>query len=109
MVLAGLLICHPATAEEAVPVLPDDDAVAELTEELEETVAIGSETDEEIAIDSDSSIDLQDEMTERGWSISSDLRGLGDARRIEERDGTTVEESEVRRCASSTSCSEASF
>jgi hypothetical protein len=83
-----------AATKEPAP-LPGDDVVYELAAELEETVTLGSESEQEIFIDADSSIDLGEEAAEPGWSMSGDFRALVDADRVEARDGTASRNSDV--------------
>ena len=71
------------------------DAVEELARELEATVALGEESEQEISIDAESSIDVSEEELPRTWTIRSDVRFSATYSDLEPREGEPSQEGDV--------------
>lgn len=98
--IALMLISGATTAAEMQPPEQSDD-VDLLTEELEETVRLGEETEQEISIDADGSMDIDDpggaieSGIMRRWTIRSDVRVLGAYSDLQPRDGEASDDSDL--------------
>ncbi len=75
---------------------PDDDDVELLAKELAEELVLKEETEDEISIDADSSLDVTvQEQGRVGWFTFADVRGRANRDYLEARDGETIDESDV--------------
>ncbi len=93
IVLAGTV----QAAETEAPVSEEAslEAVEELAQELEATVAIGEESEQEISIDAQTSIDQSDEELPRTWTIRSDVRLSATYADLEPREGEPSSEGDL--------------
>jgi len=80
-------------AADEVPADSGDD-VEHLAQELEDTVHLRAETEQEISIDADGSIDAPAQAVRYRWTIRSDIRTLGAYSDLQPRDGEAVQESD---------------
>jgi hypothetical protein len=95
-VLASIAI--PLRAAEGEPASSDSaaDAVEQLTQELETEVVLKEESEDEISIDAEGSLKVPEkEAGLRGWSFFGDIRGLGTAFKVDDRDGATGEDTDL--------------
>ena len=100
LLLTALSCALGARAETAVPgetgsAEGADDAVEALAEELAATVSIGTESEQEISIDAESSIDVLEEDVPRTWMIRSDVRIAATYSDIRPREGDRYDEEDV--------------
>jgi hypothetical protein len=97
--LLAFLCTTPAIqAEEGTPA-SDDPAVDEvelLAQELENEVTLKEESEAEISIDAEGSLEVPaKEEGRRGMAFFGDVRGLGTAFTVDERDGETTEDTDI--------------
>jgi len=93
-----LSIAPPVHATEGESATRDSaiDEVELLTQELETEVVVKQESEDEISIDAKGSLEVPvEEEGRRGWSFFGDLRGLGTAFGVEDRNGETGEDTEI--------------
>jgi hypothetical protein len=95
MFLSISIPLHAAEDEAASPD-PAADEVEQLAQELETEVVLKEESEDEISIDAEGSLRVPEkEAGLRGWSFFGDVRGLGTAFKVDERDGKTEEDTDV--------------
>lgn len=99
LVVLAIATSAPSAAEETATTTGDQ--IDQLAQELEDTIGLREESEQEISIDADGSMeaidseDLVASGTQRRWTIRSDIRGLGTYSDLQPREGEPTEESDI--------------